>query len=291
MERKINLTGVDAVVRRDIEELERRIAANRQGQEDKERFRHFRLTRGVYGQRQVGVQMFRIKIPYGRLTARQLECNAEVSEKYTNGNLHLTTRQNIQLLSKANPLYPVFLKLHELRTLVVGAGKVGTEKLAFILKSSPEARLTIVAKEISEEARQMLVGKGKTVNLVQRSFRPSDIDGHDLIIAATNIPTLNREVHRAAKAAGRLVNVADSPALCDLYLGAMVTKGQLKIGISTNGQSPTLAKRFRQLLEDVLPDETHDLLNNLRRIRDRLGGDFAAKVRRLKDLTRELVKD
>jgi sulfite reductase (ferredoxin) len=83
--------------RRDIEELERRILAYQRGREDEERFKHYRLTRGVYGQRQFGVQMFRTKIPYGRITAEQLTALADISEKYTNGRLHLTTRQNIQL--------------------------------------------------------------------------------------------------------------------------------------------------------------------------------------------------
>ncbi len=88
---------VKAADRADILELDRRIKDYHRGKEDEERFRLYRLTRGVYGQRQSGVQMFRIKIPYGRLTAEQLVRIADISEKYTNGNLHLTTRQNIQL--------------------------------------------------------------------------------------------------------------------------------------------------------------------------------------------------
>ncbi|MCB0594354.1 MAG: nitrite/sulfite reductase [Lewinellaceae bacterium] len=83
--------------RRDILELQSRIEGFRAGQEDEERFKLYRLTRGVYGQRQLGVQMFRTKIPYGRITPRQLIRLADISERYTNGNLHLTTRQNIQL--------------------------------------------------------------------------------------------------------------------------------------------------------------------------------------------------
>ncbi|MEL6721590.1 MAG: nitrite/sulfite reductase, partial [Bacteroidota bacterium] len=82
---------------KDILELERRINAYNTGKEDEERFKLYRLTRGVYGQRQLGVQMFRIKIPYGRLTAEQLVRIADVSEKYATGNLHITTRQDIQL--------------------------------------------------------------------------------------------------------------------------------------------------------------------------------------------------
>jgi siroheme synthase-like protein len=87
------------------------------------------------------------------------------------------------------------------------------------------------------------------------------------------------------------VNVADTPDLCDFYLGSVVTKGQLKIGISTNGQSPTFAKRFRQVLEDVLPDETNDLVVNLRAIRDRLKGDFQYKVKKLNEYTAQLVSE
>lgn len=90
-------SNIKAADRKDIEELERRIEGYHTGKEDEERFKLYRLTRGVYGQRQVGVQMFRIKIPYGRLQAHQLRRIADVSEEFATGNLHLTTRQDIQL--------------------------------------------------------------------------------------------------------------------------------------------------------------------------------------------------
>ncbi len=83
--------------RADIIELGQRAAAFRSGEEDPERFRHFRLARGVYGQRQLDVQMFRTKIPYGKLTADQLAVLADLADRYANGKLHLTTRQNVQL--------------------------------------------------------------------------------------------------------------------------------------------------------------------------------------------------
>ena len=81
----------------DIKELEHRIINYYSGREDEDKFKHFRLTRGVYGQRQVGVQMFRLKIPYGKITTEQIEGVADLSDKYGSSNLHLTTRQNIQL--------------------------------------------------------------------------------------------------------------------------------------------------------------------------------------------------
>ncbi|UFH52451.1 nitrite/sulfite reductase [Spirosoma sp. KNUC1025] len=94
----IQLTdNVSQAARRDILDLEQKINSFRQGDIADEAFRKFRLTRGVYGQRQAGVQMIRIKLPHGRITSDQLTRIADLSDKYATGNLHATTRQDIQL--------------------------------------------------------------------------------------------------------------------------------------------------------------------------------------------------
>ena len=85
------------VVERDIIELADKIAAFKNLQIDEEKFRSLRLARGVYGQRQEGVQMIRIKVPYGKLKSNQLRRIAAVSDEYSRGRLHITTRQDIQI--------------------------------------------------------------------------------------------------------------------------------------------------------------------------------------------------
>ncbi len=85
------------LVERDIIELEQKIRAFREGKMPEEKFRSLRLARGVYGQRQPGVQMVRIKLPYGKMTLAQWKRIAVVSDEYSTGNLHLTTRQDIQI--------------------------------------------------------------------------------------------------------------------------------------------------------------------------------------------------
>lgn len=85
------------LVQKDIIDLEKKIRLFREGKIHEEKFRSLRLARGVYGQRQPGVQMIRIKLPYGRLTVGQLLRIADVSDEYATGNLHVTTRQDIQL--------------------------------------------------------------------------------------------------------------------------------------------------------------------------------------------------
>ncbi|MFK8163686.1 MAG: bifunctional precorrin-2 dehydrogenase/sirohydrochlorin ferrochelatase [Lewinella sp.] len=229
-----------------------------------------------------------------------------------------------------NQLYPAFFRLDRLQLLVVGAGEVGEEKLSFILKSSPNTRVVIVAPWMGEElkalldkydqqARTQVSGRvdeagfggeqltaarfageaaagewqtpaGGTVVWYKRKFQESDVEIADLVVAATNFKDINHAVWTAAKAARRLANIADTPSLCDFYLGSIVTRGPLKIAISTNGQSPTFAKRFRQFLEAELPDfETTNLLDNLKLFRDRLTGDFQAKVRQLNAVTNSLL--
>jgi uncharacterized membrane protein YfcA len=87
------------------------------------------------------------------------------------------------------------------------------------------------------------------------------------------------------------VNVADKPDLCDFYLGSIVKKGSLKIAISTNGKSPTIAKRLRETFTEVIPDEMDLVLDNMQHIRHQLTGDFNYKVKELNKITTEYLSD
>ncbi len=92
----VNHSG-KALVEKDIIDLDHKIREFREGKIHEEKFRSLRLARGVYGQRQQGVQMIRIKLPFGKVSAKQLLRIADISDEYSNGNLHLTTRQDIQI--------------------------------------------------------------------------------------------------------------------------------------------------------------------------------------------------
>jgi sulfite reductase (ferredoxin) len=93
----MNLEKISPEAKKDVLELQERIELFKSGEIPEDKFKSYRLTRGVYGQRQLGVQMFRLKLPMGRITPAQIVRVADMADKYTNGNLHLTTRQNIQL--------------------------------------------------------------------------------------------------------------------------------------------------------------------------------------------------
>ncbi|WP_276090641.1 TSUP family transporter [Pedobacter sp. JY14-1] len=189
---------------------------------------------------------------------------------------------------EGNPLFPVFIKLNIKHTLLVGAGSVGLEKLSAVLENSPEATVTVVAREVLPELRALAADYEK-VTVLEKAFEPDDANSADLIIAATNNHELNIELRAIANKRGILANFADKPELCDFYLGSVVRKGDLKIAISTNGKSPTIAKRLKEVLADNLPDELNDTLDHMQSLRSTLSGDFTEKVRRLNEVTSSLV--
>jgi uncharacterized protein len=189
-----------------------------------------------------------------------------------------------------NNLYPVFLKLEELDLLLVGAGNVGLEKLCSLLTNSPAAKITVVAPMVKEEVRELLE-KHPACKLMQREFEKEDLENKDLVILATDNASLHKQIKQIARTKRLLVNVADTPALCDFYLGSIVQKGNLKIAISTNGYSPTIAKRVKEVLNETLPEEIDQLLANMQAIRNKMSGDFAQKVKELNELTKKLIAE
>lgn len=188
----------------------------------------------------------------------------------------------------ANQLFPIFLVPDKLSFLIVGGGSAGSEKLRFLLKSSSVANVRIVSPNVSNEIEQ-LSEIHSNAEVALREFKKEDLTGIDVVIIATNNTKLNSSIRSVAKARGLLVNVADTPSLCDFYLGSIVTKGDLKIAISTNGKSPTLAKRMRQFFEQELPDEMDALVSNLNGFRNTLRGDFKKKVSELNRVTKSLL--
>lgn len=196
--------------------------------------------------------------------------------------------KNIDPEKQVNELFPVFLKLNHLHTLLVGAGTVGLEKLVAIMRNSPKARVTVVSEKVSADLSDF-VRDYSTITVHQRTFSADDLNDVDMVVVATNNPDVNQQVRRESRSRRLLVNVADKPELCDFYLGSVVQKGELKLGISTNGKSPTVAKRLKEVLNEALPDELEEVLESLHQIRNKLKGDFATKVQKLNEITRILI--
>ncbi|SIQ01855.1 precorrin-2 dehydrogenase/sirohydrochlorin ferrochelatase family protein [Maribacter ulvicola] len=186
-----------------------------------------------------------------------------------------------------NTLYPIFLKVSNLHILIVGGGNVALEKLTFLLKSSPNAQVEMVAPMFREETIELANKFDIKMNVA--NYDVSYLKGKHIAIATTDNVPVNEQVYHDCRERQILVNVADNPPYCDFYMGGIVTKGNVKVAISTNGKSPTTAKRLRQFFEDVIPENIDDLVQNLNEFRKSIKGDFEEKVETLNEFTKGLV--
>jgi precorrin-2 dehydrogenase/sirohydrochlorin ferrochelatase len=186
-----------------------------------------------------------------------------------------------------NNLYPIFLKVEQLNVLIVGGGNVALEKLSFLLKSSPNAKVQMVAPFFRDETITLATEFG--IEMIKGIYNNTLLNNKHIVIATTDNIDVNIEVYEDCKQRNILVNVADNPPYCDFYMGGIVTKGNVKIAISTNGKSPTTAKRLRQFFEDVIPDNIDDMVKNLNVFRKTIKGDFEEKVETLNEFTKGLI--
>jgi siroheme synthase-like protein len=189
--------------------------------------------------------------------------------------------------SQSNLLFPVFLKLNQLRLTIVGGGYVAIEKLEAVLSNSPQTKIKLVAAAIDPVIETLALNHA--ITLFKKAYEASDLENTDLVIAAINDKAVSKQIYADAHARGILINVADTPHLCDFYLGSIVKKGNLKIGISTNGKSPTLAKRLKEMFTELLPEDIDEISKNLNTIRNRLSGDFKNKIDKLNEITKVLL--
>jgi precorrin-2 dehydrogenase/sirohydrochlorin ferrochelatase len=152
--------------------------------------------------------------------------------------------------------YPVNLVLDGRPCLVVGGGQIALRKVQGLVACG--GRVTVVAPRIVDELR-ILDG----VTCEERAWRPEDMDGMWLVIAATDDPSVNRAVYEAGERAGIWVNGADDPANCSFTLPSVVRRGDLQVTVSTGGRSPALSTWLRRRLEGEIGPEYAVLLDLL----------------------------
>jgi len=161
------------------------------------------------------------------------------------------------------PFYIACLRLTGRRCVVIGGGDVGLEKVEGLLAC--DADVVLVAPEAHPELVQ-LAGEG-SIRWERREYRPEDLEGSLIAIAATADTDVNVRVFEDAEARSMLVNVVDVPPLCNFILPAIVRTGPLAIAISTAGASPALAKRMKREVSELFGDayaELAVLLNDAR---------------------------
>ncbi len=167
------------------------------------------------------------------------------------------------------PCYPIALVLDGKSCLVVGGGEIADGKLDALLLAG--AVVTVVSPEVRPRIAALAAAGRITLRL--RPYQSGDRDGAFLVIAATDDNPLNAQVVTEARAAGILAQAVDFIPYCDFFAVAVVHRGELQLGISTNGRSPAFARWMRERLDRELPAEYGDLLTVLGDVRDTLKAD------------------
>ncbi len=163
-------------------------------------------------------------------------------------------------------LFPAFLKLEGRRCLVVGAGAVGEEKIEGLLRAG--ADVVVVAPRATGRVRAW--ARDGKLRWKARKFRPGELAGVFLAVAATSSAKLHEKIYQDARRRGVLCNAVDDPPNCDFYYGAVVRRGGLQIAVSTGGHSPALAQRLRKRLEREFRAEYGVWLEELGKAREEL---------------------
>ena len=164
-------------------------------------------------------------------------------------------------------LYPMFVDLEGRRCVVVGGGRIATEKVGKLIDHGAVVRL--VSPAITAELADM-VASGTIAEHRPRTYRPDDLEGCLLVIAATDLDSINRMVWQDAEARNMLCNVVDAPSLCGFIVPSTVRRGELAIAISTGGASPVVARHVRRGIAAAYGPEWEALVSLLRDVRDEL---------------------
>ncbi len=162
--------------------------------------------------------------------------------------------------------YPINLNVHNRNCLVVGGGAVGTRKVKTLLECG--ALVTCVSPAFSEDLATLTGDERLTLH--QRSYESRDLEGHFLVIGATDDPALNKQIFADTEKRRMLCNIADQPDLCNFILPSIIRRGDLLLAISTSGQSPAFAKALRRKLEMQFGPEYGEFLTLMGTIRQRL---------------------
>ena len=169
-------------------------------------------------------------------------------------------------MPKTFPYYPVFLRIHKKKCVVVGGGRVALRKVRMLLDCGGEVKVVSSTFHFN----LLRLAEKKAIRLIQRDYKPGDLTGAAIVIAATDKQEINRRVAEEAKRVGALVNVVDNPEPSSFILPSYFRKGGLTLAVSTGGKSPALARKIRTELQKNFGKEYATLLLLIGEVRSSL---------------------
>ncbi len=171
-------------------------------------------------------------------------------------------------LKRVGPMhfYPVCLDISNKRCLVVGGGSVAERKATTLIECG--AKVVLVAKDMTARLREM--ADTGTIDYVADDYREEYLEGAFLVIGATDCEEVNEIISRDAHTRGIPVNIVDDPARCSFIVPSVLRRGDLLVAVSTAGNSPALARRIREEIEERFGEEYGRLLTIMGILRGRI---------------------
>ncbi|MGI6330605.1 MAG: precorrin-2 dehydrogenase/sirohydrochlorin ferrochelatase family protein [Zhaonellaceae bacterium] len=179
-------------------------------------------------------------------------------------------------------MFPLFIDLQDKLCVVIGGGKVATRKVGSLAGFG--AKIKVVSPKLTEQLEEL--ERKKIIEVVKRGYHEGDLKGAFMAIAATSDKELNGKIHEYAIQHNIFVDVADCPQKCTFIFPSTVRRGDLIVGISTSGGYPTLAKRVRKTIDELLPREYGSMLEILKGFRSRASAEIKDQGKRKEMLGR-----
>lgn len=182
--------------------------------------------------------------------------------------------------------FPMFYDLNNKKILIVGAGKIALHKLEKLLEFTKA--ITVVSKEFSADFE--LTAKNYNLDLIHKSYEPSDLMGFDIVIAAIDDIELQKTIYFDAKAKHILCNSVDNSAYCDFLFPSFFKRNKLVVAVSSSGVTPSLAKGLREHFESQIPDELDLFIDEVAAIRSTVPKGLE-RQQKLIALSKEFLKN
>ncbi|MFC1492375.1 bifunctional precorrin-2 dehydrogenase/sirohydrochlorin ferrochelatase [candidate division KSB1 bacterium] len=181
-------------------------------------------------------------------------------------------------------MYPITLDLNNRPVLIIGAGNVGERKIVSVCEAGAE--VTVISEEYSENISQL--AENNKIRIIKRAYKQGDCRGFLLVIASTDNQKINKAIYEECLELGIFVNIVDIPEFCSFHVPAVVRRGDLRIAVSTAGNSPALAREIRKQLEENFGEEYSELVRNLGIKRDELKKKYAGNKAELSKRINEM---
>ena len=176
-----------------------------------------------------------------------------------------------------NNLLPIFLKVKRQPCLIVGGGKIAYQKIKQLIVC--EADITVISKKYINKIKQLY--KNDKIKLIKSRYYKKYINGYKLVISATSDNKVNKQVYSDAEKLRIPVNIVDEPELCSYYFGSVYSNGNLKVAVSTNGESPSVGKQVRDLISKSMPDKIDSIINRFSQLRKKIKSNMSYYDRKI----------